>query len=119
MIRLDSVTRKLQVVMGGAKTTTEATAIVSFFDSNKSGETTKGSTKIATTNGATDVDICLAPGNNFIRNIDTITVYNADSVTQTISIKIDDGGTDSILIKHALTTGQTLFYEHQQGWTVL
>lgn len=119
MIRLDSIMRKLQVVMGGAKTTTEPTAMVSFFDINMQNNTTRGAMQIAKFNDTTNVDACAAPTKNFVRNIDTIMIYNADSVSQTVGVQINDGGTITILKQQILTAGQTLGYSDSQGWQVI
>lgn len=120
MIRLDKTTRKLQAVMAGAKTTTEPSATVTFRDSSFMAETAeRGATQIATLNDTTDVDICAAPGQNAVRNIDTVTIYNADTVSQTVTVKIDDGGTDTILVKAVLAAGASLTYGDSPGWQVI
>lgn len=117
MIRLDKTTRKLQAVMAGAKNTTEPSVTVSFFDENVTGLRTKGATQIATLNDTTDVDICAAPPQNFVRNIDTINVFNPDAVAQVVTIKIDDNGTDTKQITQTLQPNGTLQYEHGYGWS--
>lgn len=45
------------------------------------------------------------------RHIDNITVYNADNANATVTIAIDDSGTNSTLISHTLTTTQSLIYD--------
>lgn len=118
MIRLDSTTRSLQAVMAGAKTTTEPSAMVAFFFQNDKGEETKGGVKISTLNDTSDVTIASAPQQNYVTCIDTVEIYNADTVSQTITVKIDDGGTDTILIKAVLAAGSTLHYGESPGWYI-
>lgn len=118
MIRLDLTTRKLQVVMAGAKTTTEPSCTVSFYEENRDGNRTKGQTQISILNDTSDVDACAAPQQNFVRNIDSVDVYNADTVSQTITVKIDESGTDTILVKAVLAAGATLHHGDSPGWYV-
>lgn len=118
MIRLDSTTKKLQAVLGGAITTNQLQCVVSFFDENPQGEDTSGASKETNTNSTTDVDICSAPAQNFVRNIDTLSVYNKDTVSATVTVKIDDGVTETILKKVILATQETLSYDHESGWSV-
>ena len=119
MITLDSTTKKLQVVLAGNVTTNQLVVNVVWTDENIEGVDTKYASKQSVTNQTTDVDICDAPQQNFTRNIETITVYNADTVAATITVKIDNGGTETILFKQALNAGETFLLEHGAGAQVL
>lgn len=116
MIRLDSTTRKLQVVMDSSASASNGEVMVTFFDISLNGTQTRGATKLSAMSGATDVDICDAPTQNFIRNIDGITAFNKDTATHIITIKIDDAGAETILMKQSVTTLKTLAYEDKAGW---
>ena len=120
MIRLDSATRKLQIVLGGAITTAQLQVTVNYYDEtiDNQNPTTRHFVKVSASNSTTDVDICLAPRVGFIRNIDTLTVYNADSVAATVTIKMDDSGTETILVKRSIATLASLHYEVGVGWYV-
>ena len=79
-----------------------------------------GSWQTAVSAGTTDVTICNSPDVNTVRNVDTIQVYNGDAATKIVTIQIDDGGTNSVLIVKSLTTGQNLIYDAGgAGWQVL
>lgn len=119
MIRLDATTRKLQIALDSSSSAGACVAVVSFFDENIKGEQTKGASQLTSVSGVADTDICAAPKQNYVRNIDTLTVFNGDNATHTIVVKIDDGGTDSPLMKQSLLTLKTLCYDHQSGWQVL
>lgn len=93
--------------------------MVSFYDTNRQGMVTFGATQITSGAGIADLDICAAPQQNFVRNIETITIFNPDSATHVLSIKIDDGGTDTILLKQSLAQNKTLAYGDSSGWQVL
>ena len=124
MIYLDTTTRKLQLVLAGAKTTNHLKISVSYYDvinqTKEDNSEYRGSQQVATSNNTTDVDICAAPLHvGTIRNIRNITIYNADTVNATVTVKLDDGGTETIYITHVLTTTQSLIYEDGAGWMVI
>lgn len=122
MIRLTKTTTKLQIVLDAAGT--DVIANVFYYDvramAKPDNSEYQGAWQATASNGTTDVDICAAPGNNIVRNIDTIHVYNGNAATRVVTIKIDDGGTDKTLLVKSLTTGQNLIYDAGgAGWQVL
>lgn len=125
MIRLDKTTRKLQIVLGGAVATTDAECTVSYYDVPSQTKLNdfseyRGALQVSVSDDTTDVDICAAPTvAGTVRNIDYINIYNKDSASIQVTVKIDDGGTETILIRRTLTTLQTLFYEDGAGWIVI
>ena len=122
MIRLENTTVKLQVLLAGSITTSQLQCFVSYVDQNTQNEMTRGSSQKANTNNTTDVDICDALGTGkagYVRNIDTLMIYNKDTVTATVTVKLDDGGTEFILQKITLYPAETLSYEHGAGWQIL
>lgn len=124
MIRLDKTTRKLQVVLGGAVTTSQLVTHVSYFDhvpySGGQTFTTRPADYYAVTNDTTDVDICPAPSvNGSVRNIDYLRIYNRDTVASTVTVKVDDSGSESIEWKVSLDPNESLFYEHGRGWYIV
>lgn len=126
MIRLDKTTRKLQIVLGGAKTTNDCDVTVSYYDvpsqTKPTFEEYRGATQVASSNGTTDADICAAPSiNGTVRNVDTIHVYNKDTANVQATVKMVDstGPVTTILVRQTLTTLQTLMYEHGAGWKIL
>ena len=118
MIRLDSTTRKLQAVISSAVTTTSPSTVVCFYDQNKEGAETKGAVQLSSVS-TVDVDICAAPQQGFVRCIDNIQIYNSDTANMIVSVKIDDSGVDTLLMKQTLSPSQTLFFEAQGGWLKL
>ena len=122
MIRLDNMTVKLQIVLAGNVATNQLDCAVSFTDHNISNELTRGATKRTNTNQTTDVDICDALGsgkNGYVRNIDSISIYNKDTASATVTVKYDDGGTEHIIAKIVLATLEQAHYEHGYGWKCL
>jgi len=117
MIVLSQTTDKIQVILGGAVSTNQGQCIASWRDINASGGYTAGRS-LANTNNTTDVDLVASPAASTQRLIDYISVYNNDSASITVTVKYDASGTDYILWKGTLTTGQRLEYENGKGWTV-
>lgn len=123
MITLDKTTRKLQAVLTSSPAT-QCDVAVSFYDTlleNQQGaEERPRRLQVATTNNTTDVDICDAPPRyDVVRNIENICVHNKHSASVTVKIKIDDGGTDYILVAVLLATLESLVYEATGGWQVI
>ena len=121
MIVLDTTTRKLQAVLGGAVAANQPQATVVYYEKTpKQVDTTKMFTKATNLNSTTDVDILAAPGEiNNIRYIKNLTVYNLDTASVSVIIKMDDGGTETILVRQTLLTLESLHYEDGAGWQVL
>lgn len=109
MLILDAITRKLQVVLGGPRTTNDCPWTVSYADITTT--TTVLGSNNGVTNGTGSVDIVAAPAVSTQRRIDTITVYNADTVSTTVSIIYNDNGTTRVVWKASLDVGDTLQYE--------
>ena len=122
MIYLDATTKKLQLVLGGAVSANQLEISTFYFDTVRrlTANNPIGGSQVSTSNNTTDVDIVDAPGTNgTVRNIHTIFINNKDTATATITVKIDNNGTETILVKQAIRTGESLVYEDQSGWEVL
>lgn len=117
MIRLDATTRKLQAVLAGAITTNQLACTVCYSDDN--GTTYVGGTQLTNTNSTTAVDICAAPGASTVRDIDYLSIRNRDTVAATVTVMLDDNGTDYEIIKATLAVGDQLVYVHGSGWNTL
>jgi len=111
VIILDAST-KLQSVLGAAHTTNALEWTVSYLD------TVGHSPALATgtSNGGTDVDMLAAAAGRAIKQI---TFHNADTVSQTVTIKTDAAATERRLCKVTLATLETLYYEDGAGWFVV
>lgn len=123
MISLPLTSHSLQTVLAGIITTNQLKCSVYFFDTQKGTKEDNSEAKrfpvYTSTNDTTDVTICSSPPQDVVRQIETIMIYNNDTVNATVTVKVDVSGTDQILKKSVLTTGQTLVYEHGTGWQVL
>lgn len=112
---LDS-TKKLQVVLAGAITTNQLPVDAAWVDMTAT-TTTPGSTQ-SVTNSTTDVDIVAAPAAGTQRVIQSLSIYNKDTVNATVTVKIDVSTTDTEKVKVLLQPGQSLVYTPGSGWQV-
>ena len=117
MIILSATSDNLQAVLAGNVTTSQLQCSTFWRDVT---ETTyiPGRT-VAATNNITDVNIAPAPATSTQRIIDFISIYNADTVNATVTIKLDANGTEYILFKGILGTGEMLQYNDKNGFTVM
>lgn len=108
---------KIQVVLAG-NTTTNHLQCSSFWRDVTTTDYTPGRS-LAVTNNTTDIDLIAAPAASTQRVIDFLSVYNADTVNATVTVKIDASATDYILWKGVLGTGELLQYNDKNGFTVM
>ena len=120
MIKLSQTTDKLQVVLSEAVTTNQLECLSSWSDVDSLTLSVKdfGRTLI-NTNNTTDVDIVGSPAANTRRLVDFVSIYNKDTVNATVTVKLDANGTEVILQKVTLGTGESLIYSDKNGFYVL
>lgn len=116
MIILSAITDKLEINLGGAVTTNEMKSLVCWRDVTTTTYTPGRS--LATSSGASDVDISGSPSALTQRVVDLINVYNADTVAQTVTITLDANGTEYVLWTGAVPSGETLTYVEGIGWSL-
>jgi hypothetical protein len=117
MIRLDNTTRTLQALLSGSVTTNQLNTTTSYSDATSS--TFTGATTVINTNNTTAVTLAAAPSAGIVRTIDSVNVFNADTVSQTVTVRYNDNGTFYPLIRTTLLTGETLIYTHGSGWAAI
>jgi len=114
MLVLKSTTEKIQVVLGGAVTTNQLQCYAAFRD--RTSTTFDASSNNLDTNNTTDIDLVGAPASSTQRLIDYLSVYNSDTVSQTVTVKLDASGTERILHKAILATGSMLCFVEGEGF---
>ena len=115
MIVLTETTDKIQVVLGGSITTNQLQC-ASFWRDVTTTTYLPGRT-LVNTNNTTDVDVVGSPGASTQRVVDFLSVYNRDTVNATVTVKLDANGTEYILWKGILATGEMLQYNDKGGFT--
>lgn len=115
---ISGASEKIQVVLGGAITTNQLHGTVSYQDITSTGMTLPQSSYNVNTNSTTDVDLVAAAGSSTTRQVVLLTIYNADTVSATVTIKKDVSGTEYIIKKQTLQSGQTLIFTREAGFQV-
>jgi len=116
MIILTNTTDKIDVVLGGAITTNQLRCMTSWRDITTTAYT-PGRTVI-NTNSTTDVDISGSPASSTQRVIDLISIHNTDTVSATVTVKFDANGTEYILFKATIASGERIEYSDGNGFKV-
>jgi hypothetical protein len=117
MIVLSVNTDKLEAILSGPVTADQLPCHTSWKERSSTGFTT-GRTVI-NTNNASAVDISGSPASGSQRIIDSITIFNADSVNATVSIQLNAYGTGYTLFRCTLAPGEMLMYTESSGFFVL
>ena len=119
-IPLDTPNRKLQAFLASAAATTNPTVTVYFYDtlSQTKAEVSepKRAPQFTVLSGTTETDICAAPAQGTTRNIVGIHIYNPDTASVTVTVCIDDSGTNRILRKETLLPSSSLSWTPDYGW---
>lgn len=119
MILLDATTRKIQVVLAGAKTTNDSPWVASYVDIAQSGFTmTAANSATGASNGVTAVDVVAAPAASTTRQLKYFSLLNADTVAITATVRYNDNATIRNMVTFILAVGQSLIYNAESGWVV-
>lgn len=115
MIQLKS-TDSLQVLLAGAITTSQGVLYAAFADIATDGSTFAPSPSSGSTNSTTAVDWVAAPAAGLRRVVKYLSLYNADTASMTATVRVVDNGTNRILGKFTLATGEQLQYVDGAGF---
>jgi len=114
---LTATTHLLELKLGAA-TTTNAVEIFSAFNTLTT-TTVTPETSSTTSNSTADVTVVGSPGASEQRIVKFISVYNADTVANTVTIKRDVSGTERRIGTWNLNAGDSLLYSDGVGWYVM
>ena len=114
MIVLDTTTDNLQVVLWFAITTNQLQCVATYRDITTTGYTPWR--VVTNTNSTTDVNLVTAPAASTQRVIDSVSIYNNDTMNAQVTIKFDANGTEYILQKTNLAPWDRLEYNDATGW---
>jgi len=113
-MKLTTTNDILQIVLGGSVTTNQLQCVTSYKIFTATA-TTDGKVAI-NTNNTTDVALAGAPSSGEVYDIQNINVYNKDTVAQTVTIKLDVSGTETILYKGVIGIGDVISCSGEGGW---
>lgn len=114
MIILSSTSDALRIDLNAAHTTNALQCVASWRDITTTAYT-PGRT-LALSNGTTVADIVAAPAASTQRVIDFVSVYNADTITHTVTIEHYDGTNNYPVWKGTMLTGERLEFSPGVGW---
>lgn len=114
---LDTTSKVLEIILGGAVTTNQLEWTADYIDT-QNGNTFAPANAIGVTNSATLVTMVSAPAASTQRKISALTVYNADTVAATVTIRMYDGANRRRIVSQSLAAGSTMVYTPEGGWTV-
>lgn len=116
MIILSETTDALKIVLGSAVATTELSCVTSWRD--RSSTTFSAGRTTISTNGTNPVIIASSPASSHQKIIDFISIHSEDTAAVSVTIYIDDNGTNYILWKDVLSPGDTLQFIEGAGFVV-
>jgi len=115
MLILQDTNDTLKVVLASAITTNQLPVIASWRDITAT--TYSPGQSNGATNSTTDVTLVASPAASTQRVIDYVTIFNADTVAATVTVKLDDNSTQRTITKVTLDVGERLEYAEGKGWT--
>ena len=117
MIILDATTKSVQVLLGAAATTTELPVTANFVDITTTTYVPTASDGITT--GTTAMTLVAAPAASTQRQVKFFSIYNADTVPSTVTVRLNNNATLRILHKVTLNVGSSLLYTDGEGFRVV
>jgi hypothetical protein len=117
MIILTNTTDTLQVILGQAIVTNQMQCYVAFRTTTSSAITP--ASQVSLTNNTTAVAIVSSPGASEQRVIDFVSIDNADTAPNDVTVRFNDNGTFYTLFKARLNSGDKLEYQDGKGFKVI
>lgn len=118
--RSSTTSQKLVITLAAAATTTYPTITVGSYivppQTKPDFAEYRSAPQLTLLTAETETTIADAPPEGSVKDVNYISVYNADTVSCTATIAIDDNGTNRNLIRATLATLETLYYEDKRGW---
>lgn len=114
MIILTETTDTVKIALGGSVTTNQMRCFASYRDITSA--TYEPGRNAVNTNNAVNVNVVGAPTTGVKRVVDFISIYNHDTVSQTVTLKFATDATEYILWSGVLNAGERLEYVDGQGF---
>lgn len=107
-------TDTLRITLGAAQTAAPVRCVVAYRDIGAS-SFTPGRT-VASSNGTTPVDFVGSPASGIQRFIDSVSLFNGDTVNQIVTVAYRASGTDYVLSRVTLGPSERLAYGRNGEW---
>lgn len=115
MLILSATTDKLQMYLGAAHSTGDLRIVCSWRDVTTTTYTPGRTVEIS--DGTTPVDIVTSPAASTQRVVDLVNIYNADSISHTVTVTFVDNATSYVLWSGLVPAGGMLTYVEGAGWS--
>lgn len=116
MMILDTTSKTIQAVLGGAVTTNQLRVTSSYEDITTT-TYAPGSNRVVT-NNTTAVTVVGSPAASTQRKVLSISIYNKDTADAVVTVQSYDGTNTDEMVKITLDPGDTLYYGNHVGWVV-
>jgi hypothetical protein len=117
MISLDATTKSLEIVLGGTVSANQLPVVATYVDVTSTDYTPISND--TQSNGTSTVTIVAAPDASTQRQVKFISIYNADTASATVTVRLNNNSTLRTITKAVLPTGYTLVYTDGEGWRTL
>jgi hypothetical protein len=113
VIVLDASTKSLEVILLAAHTTNALPIIAGYAELGAAGAWSGIHQVETATNGTTAVTVITAPNGSTVtrRDIKYLRMFNADSVTHSVTLRVDVSGTPYVVWSGSVGSGNTLEYQ--------
>lgn len=101
----------------GASATTQLPFTVDYNNYTSTGVTLTSNQ--GTSSNTTAITLVTSPSSGQQNELRYCSIYNADAVTQTITIQVYDGSNTRVVFRAVLASGETLQYQLEKGWEVI
>lgn len=116
---LDNTTRSLEIFLGGSVSANELPILVSYIEGQSVLPDAIPFVVRSISNGTTDVTILAAPEPKTRRIVKYMSIYNKDSASATVTLQLNDNGTNVEILKVTLSADDTLVYTLEGGFRVI
>ena len=111
---IDNTNETIELLLGGAVTTNQATFSCSFNEISST--TFTGSETNGASNNTTPVTLISSPSAGFQRQLRELIIENNDTATMTVTIRYNNTSVTRIIIKAIIDSGDSLTYTADGGW---
>jgi hypothetical protein len=117
-MKLTNALRSITIVAAAAASVTAPSYSASFIDTTDSGRQLP-SDSVGAMNGVTAISIVPAmPAGSISREVESMTVYNRDTTSHTITVSKVDNGTSYPIFKATIGAGESIHYDGSK-WSVM
>lgn len=104
----------LRITLGAVQATAPVRCVVAYRDIGAS--SFSPGPAVASSNGTTPVDFLGSPASGIKRFVDSVSLYNADTVNQTVTVAYRAAGVDYVLTRVTVGPGERLAYGRNGEW---